>query len=367
MRLGVLQIGVAAGQLVVVDTQHEDPAGHPVKYHATLPRHKEPRDQENRGERRAGADAEPDADRDAVRSDVGSLDAGYVRAVVEFVEQAVVVARAQGCTQILAFAGSAIQAVGDCEQAVATITSQTGVQLQVLQGEDEARLTFLAARRWFGWSAGQMLVLEVGDGTVRVGYGNGERPDVVVAALIGAGRLTRELMDGDPPTQAGVQAVAQAVKEGMATGLGPVFDRARRQQPAVQVVGAGALLGSLAGFAAAPASVSAGAIGGGATGGGAIGGGDRAVALGRVELSAWVSELAGLTAAERSALPGVAQRHGAPLLAGAIIAEAALHALNISTLVLSPWSVREGVILQQTAGAGWTPDREQCTEAGSGG
>ncbi len=41
------------------------------------------------------------------------------------------------------------------EEVLARVRDETGVELQVLTGEDEARLTFLAARRWFGWSAGQ--------------------------------------------------------------------------------------------------------------------------------------------------------------------------------------------------------------------
>ena len=50
-----------------------------------------------------------------------------------------------------------------------TITLQnSGVNLQVLAGHDESRLTFLAVRRWYGWSAGRILNLDIGGGSLEL-------------------------------------------------------------------------------------------------------------------------------------------------------------------------------------------------------
>ena len=62
------------------------------------------------------------------------------------------------------------------------VREQTGVRLQVLSGEDEARLTFLAVRRWFGWSAGRLLVLDIGGGSLELASGVDEDPDVAALA-----------------------------------------------------------------------------------------------------------------------------------------------------------------------------------------
>ena len=59
------------------------------------------------------------------------------------------------------------------------------MDLQVLTGEEEARLTFLAVRRWFGWSAGQLLVLDIGGGSLELASGIDEDPEVALSLPLG--------------------------------------------------------------------------------------------------------------------------------------------------------------------------------------
>ncbi len=44
----------------------------------------------------------------------------------------------------------------------------------MLPGEDEARLTFLAVRRWFGWSSGRLAVFDIGGGSLEIAGGDDE-------------------------------------------------------------------------------------------------------------------------------------------------------------------------------------------------
>ena len=82
---------------------------------------------------------------------------------------------------------------------LAQIRDETGAHIQVLSGRDEARLTFLAARRWFGWSSGKLLVVDIGGGSLEVAEGVDEEPDVAISLALGAGRLTRDWFTSDPP------------------------------------------------------------------------------------------------------------------------------------------------------------------------
>ena len=68
----------------------------------------------------------------------------------------------------------------------------------MLPGEDEARLTFLAVRRWFGWSSGRLLVFDIGGGSLEIAAGSDEAPDVAQSLPLGAGRLTREWLRRGP-------------------------------------------------------------------------------------------------------------------------------------------------------------------------
>ena len=69
----------------------------------------------------------------------------------------------------------------------------------VLVRGDEARLTFLAVRRWLGWSAGRLAVFDIGGGSLEIAAGADEAPDVAWSLPLGAARLAREFFAaGDP-------------------------------------------------------------------------------------------------------------------------------------------------------------------------
>ena len=86
------------------------------------------------------------------------------------------------------------------DEVLAHVRKRTGVEIKVLPGEDEARLTFLAVRRWFGWSSGRLAVFDIGGGSLEVAGGADESPDVAWSLPLGAGRLSRDHFADGPPT-----------------------------------------------------------------------------------------------------------------------------------------------------------------------
>ena len=121
-----------------------------------------------------------------------------------------------GCQELLAFATSALRDADNSAAVLERVHAETGVRLQVLPGEDEARYTFLAVRRWYGWSAGQLLVLDIGGGSLELAAGRDEDPEVALSLPLGAGRLTRERLSGDPPERAQIDALAEDLDAAMA-------------------------------------------------------------------------------------------------------------------------------------------------------
>ena len=81
-----------------------------------------------------------------------------------------------GCDELLAFATSAVRDAGNSAEVLERVAAEAGVELDVLSGEDEARLTFLAVRRWLGWSAGNLICLDIGGGSLELGAGRDEDP-----------------------------------------------------------------------------------------------------------------------------------------------------------------------------------------------
>src|SRR6476661_5536423 len=157
----------------------------------------------------------------------------------------------QGVEELVAFATSAVREAPNGDEVLARVRAETGVDLQVLHGTDEARLTFLAARRWFGWSSGTLLVVDIGGGSLELAAGMDEEPDAAVSLPLGAGRLTRDLLPGDPPSPEVVREARRAIRVRLASEVRPLT----KAGPPDRAVGTSKTLRSLARITgAAPSS-----------------------------------------------------------------------------------------------------------------
>jgi exopolyphosphatase/guanosine-5'-triphosphate,3'-diphosphate pyrophosphatase len=303
MRLGVLDVGSNSVHLLVVDA-------HPGARPMPASSHKE--------ELRLSEHLEPD----------GSIGKAGADALVRFVESCLEFAEDYGVEEMVAFATSAVREATNGEQVLAQIRDQTGVDLQVLGGGDEARLTFLAVRRWFGWSAGRLLMLDIGGGSLEIAAGMDELPDVAISLPLGAGRLTLDRLQGDPPDADAVRAARRYIRAEVARVVRDV----KRAGIPDQVVGSSKTFRSLARVCGAAASDL----------------GDYVPRLLRArDLAAWVPRLAGMTAAQRATLHGVSPGRSPQLLAGALVAEATMELLGVDQLQICPWALREGMILRR--------------------
>src|SRR5271169_2872185 len=249
----------------------------------------------------------------------------YLRGVVE---EALRIAEDKGVEDIIAFATSAVREAVNGEQVLARIREHTGAQINVMTGHEEARLTFLAARRWFGWSSGRLLVIDIGGGSLEVASGIDEEPDAVASLPLGAGRLTRYWISSDPPSPQEVRRLRKHVRAEIARETGGML----RQGPPDHVVGTSKTFRQLARIAgAAP-----------------YGEGPYVKrVLRHTDVAALAERLPTMTQAERARLPGVSASRTPQLPAGAIVADAILDLLGVDQLELCPWALREGVILRR--------------------
>lgn len=258
----------------------------------------------------------------------GAIGPDGVDRLASTIREARDVAEDKGVEEILPFATSAVREAANAESVLSRIAQETDVKLEVLSGEDEARLTFLAVRRWFGWSAGRLLVIDIGGGSLEIAYGLDEEPDAAVSLPLGAGRLTSGWLPGDPPDPEHVRALRRHVRAEIARIVGVIS----RFSPPDHVVATSKTFKQLARLAGAPGS------------------GEGLYVqreLSSDSLEQWVPRLAGMSAAERAELPGVSEGRAAQLLAGALVAEGAMDLFGIDVLEVCPWALREGVILRR--------------------
>jgi exopolyphosphatase/guanosine-5'-triphosphate,3'-diphosphate pyrophosphatase len=252
---------------------------------------------------------------------------GEIR-LTEVVIEAQRIAEDKGVEEFIAFATSAIRDATNGDDVLTRVRERTGAQIRVLSGESEARLTFLAARRWFGWSSGRLLVVDIGGGSLEIAAGQDEDPEAVMSLPLGAGRLTRDWFSDDPPSPVEVRALRRHVRAEIARLAGPLL----RGGPANHAVGTSKTFRQLARIAgAAPSSE----------------GFYAKRFLKHVDVELWAKRLAAMDQAERSRLPGVSEGRAAQMPAGAIVADAVMDLMGAVQLEICPWALREGVILKR--------------------
>ncbi|GLX93575.1 hypothetical protein Hesp01_15250 [Herbidospora sp. NBRC 101105] len=302
MRLGVLDVGSNTVHLLVMDA-HRGARPQPAFSHKVDMRLAEHIDDHHLSEQGAGK-------------------------LRDFVEEALRFAEDKGCEELVAFATSAVREARNGEEVLAEIKGQTQVDIQVLSGAEEARLTFLAVRRWYGWSSGRLLVLDIGGGSLEIASGIDEAPDAAVSLPLGAGRLTRDWFTEDPPSPEEIRALRRHIR----TEIGRRVGEVTRYGPPDHAVATSKTFKQLARMAgAAPSSE----------------GLYVRRNLSHEAVSTWAARMGEMTADRRAALPGVSAGRAGQLLAGALVADATMDLFQVPALEICPWALREGVIFRR--------------------
>jgi exopolyphosphatase/guanosine-5'-triphosphate,3'-diphosphate pyrophosphatase len=258
--LGVLDVGSNTVHLLVVDAHR---GGHPTPMSSTKA---------------------PLRLAEAIDDD-GKLTRKGAERLIETVDEFAKIARSSGCADVMAFATSAVRDARNSDEVLAKVRAQTGVDLQVLAGVDESRLTFLAVRRWYGWSKGRITDLDIGGGSLELSSGVDEEPDVALSLPLGAGRLSREWLTDDPPSRRRIAMLRDWLDTELAEPA-----KAMRE-------------------------------------------------VGRPDLAVGTSK----TFRSLARLTGAAPQ----IVAGALVAEASMRALSLESVQICPWALREGIILRR--------------------
>jgi exopolyphosphatase/guanosine-5'-triphosphate,3'-diphosphate pyrophosphatase len=302
MRLGVLDIGSNTGHLLVVDA-HGGAAPMPASSY------KEPL--------RLAEHLDGD----------GAVSPAGVEALTEFVGHALALAEDKGCEEIYAFATSAVRESANADAVLDHVHEQTGARVKVLAGEDEARLTFLAVRRWFGWSSGRLGVFDIGGGSLEIAAGAEEAPDVAWSLPLGAARLARAHFSGRPDEDS-LRALRREIRADIARDAGSLL----RGGPLDHAVATSKTFRSLARICgAAPSS--------------------EGLFVRRMlpadTLESWIPKLLEMSREEIAHLPGVSTDRAHQVVAGAFVATAVMDIFDLGELEICPWALREGVILER--------------------
>jgi exopolyphosphatase/guanosine-5'-triphosphate,3'-diphosphate pyrophosphatase len=225
--------------------------------------------------------------------------------------------------ELLAFATSAIREAKNSDEVISHVNKACNIDLQVLSGEEEARFTFLAARRWLGWSSGDLLVLDIGGGSLEIARGAEEDPTFKTSMQLGAGRLTRQFLKGDPFTSKSLKSLEEYLEEKiepLAASLS-TFEKDNAAGTSKTFRTLSKLSQNLYPKFGPHLTLDA--------------------------LEALVPKLQGLDIDSRMELPSVSAERAPQIVAGAMVARQLMQTLELKEIRICPWALREGIVLHR--------------------
>ena len=254
----------------------------------------------------------------------GSISVEGIDLLHEAIAGAVAHAQENNTDEILSFATSAIREAKNGTQIIRDINTRQQIDLQILTGDEEARMTFLAVRRWLGWSAGKLLMLDIGGGSLEIASGVDESPESTLSLPLGAARLTRDFLSGDPFSSKDLKLLENFVESSLEDTLPAIL----RAHDANHFVATSKTFRTLARLSRHWFN-------------------ENPKYLEITNLRLMSSKLAEMSNKSRADLPGVSASRAQQIVAGAVVARSVMEALNIDRVEICPWALREGIVLRR--------------------
>jgi exopolyphosphatase/guanosine-5'-triphosphate,3'-diphosphate pyrophosphatase len=173
----------------------------------------------------------------------GKITAEKIDEVAEVVSTQVKLAEEMGAEVIKTVATAAIREAKNRDKVVKAIEKAAGVEVQVLDEEEEGRLAWLGATKSLGHPVeGTVAVVDVGGGSSEVIYGTVVDGVTDVRSFkVGSGSLTEDHLESDPPSAAEIRALRDHIAD--------FFEKVELEHPdqAVAVGGSATSLRTLVG------------------------------------------------------------------------------------------------------------------------
>lgn len=256
----------------------------------------------------------------------GALSGPAIQNALSALARMAALAKQQGCRRIEVVATSAVREASNRHEFLALVREETGLKIRVINGEDEARLSFRSALAHFDLAAGRTVIMDIGGGSLELVLSADGLVDRFISLPFGAIKLTEEyLTEGD----------------GM-RGLGRLRKRLRRelakQLPArhwgrARIIASGGTFTNLAAIHLARQGMeSARTIHG--------------TVVPRVDLEHIVDTLASMSLAERALVHGLNKERADIIVAGLAVGAEVLARIDARELVVSAYGIREGILLE---------------------
>jgi exopolyphosphatase / guanosine-5'-triphosphate,3'-diphosphate pyrophosphatase len=256
----------------------------------------------------------------------GSLSDESMHAALEALDRMATLARQLGAERIDAVATSAVRDAANASAFLASIQRATSLKVRVLDGDEEARLSFRSAVAHFDMGVGRTVVVDIGGGSLELALTAEGVIEHLTSLPFGAIRLTEEFFPGGV-TPKGVRRLRRAVCEGLRAEL------PRRDWRGAQIIGSGGTFTNLAGiYLARQGILTARSVHGSH--------------IPRSDLEHILDMLAELDPDERRQVPGLNAGRADIIVAGIAVAAEVLRRVEGREILVSRYGIREGLLLE---------------------
>jgi len=256
----------------------------------------------------------------------GRIGETAIRNALDALVRMALLARQMGAVRAVAVATSAVRDAENRDELIVAVREATGLDVRVLDGEEEAELAYLSALAHFDLGAGRAVVMDVGGGSLELALSADGLLDGLVSFPFGALRLTEEFLRGDRDVR-DLRTLRRHVRRGL---RGQV---SRRDWHGAQLIASGGTFTNLAaivlarqGMARAPRV--------------------HGTVVTRAELEHVLDLLHGMSPPERQTVPGLSPARADIIVAGLAAAAEVMARLEARELVVSAYGIREGLLLE---------------------
>ncbi len=235
-------------------------------------------------------------------------------------------ARQLGAHRIDAVATSAVRDASNAAEFVARVRQEAGLQIRIIDGADEARLSYLSALAHFDLGVGRTVVMDIGGGSLELAMAADGVLDNLVSLPFGALRLTERFLSGGA-TRKGLARLRKEVRDGVRSVL------PRRDWRGAQLIGSGGTFTNLASIhLARRGMLTARNV--------------HATAVPRVDVEHILGLLAVASADERRGIVGLNPERADIIVAGLAVSAEVMARLEAREVQVSRYGIREGLLLE---------------------
>jgi exopolyphosphatase/guanosine-5'-triphosphate,3'-diphosphate pyrophosphatase len=256
----------------------------------------------------------------------GELGESAMRYALDALARMATLARQMGASRIEAVATSAVRDASNGGQFLERVRAETGLKVRVLDGEEEARLSFRSALAHFDLGVGRAVVVDIGGGSLELALSADGLLERLISLPFGAIRLTERFLD-QRARRKDVRKLRSAIRDDIRRSL------PKRDWRGAQVIGSGGTFTNLAGIHLARQGMQTARTVHGAR-------------VPRTELEHILDMLQDMTPEERAAVPGLNPARSDIIVAGFAVAAEVMARLEARELTVSGYGIREGLLLE---------------------